>query len=160
MFKFAGVLILLVGLIAFTLPRWYKNYKNKNFLKQLTAYLSESLENQRAYIAENVGHQIRMANVTKAIDFSSARIALPTDFNLIGTYTLSPQELLIITQYVHTEVDSGRGDSLEKHLMSMSYLLKYHASEQKLEIIGEYPSGLVEKNINSAFAQHVISMFA
>ncbi len=161
MIKITSFLVLgLVAFFAFWLPRNIKNLKNKNFLKKIVAYLDQGIENQRAYIADNVSHQIRKAVLQSTVDFiqTNARMKVPEGFNLVKSYTLSAHELLLITQYNYVEVSGVTEGETVGHLMPMSYLLKFDPTEQSLQIIGEYPNDLVEKNANSTFAEHILAM--
>lgn len=156
MVKITSLIILgLVAFFAFWLPRNIKNLKNKNFLKKIVAYLDEGIENQRAYIADNVSHQIRKIALKSAVDFSRTKVRVPEGFILVKSYALSAQELLLITQYNYVEASGVTEGATVSHFMPLSYLLKFDPTEQSLHIIGEYPNSLVEKNANSTFAEHI-----
>lgn len=155
-FGTSGILIVLViASLLFGIPRILKNRSNRNFLKQLLAYLDNGEASQREYISENIGHLIQtLGRKNAGLALEQLAVGLPREFNILKSYPLSPNELLVIVLYRLAEA-SGLDSRTSTHEIPKAFYLKIANEGGSIEVYGEFPNDLNEKIINSQFAEYV-----
>jgi hypothetical protein len=150
--------VLIVAFLLFGLPRILKNWRNKNYLKQVIAYLDSGQVAQVTCIKENISHQIRSIELKGQVSleaFFKSLLPLPTPFQLLKSYQVGPNEVLLVSQARISEASGLSDGRTSTKVLSLSYLIRLDESSKTLTVMGEFPNDLVEKNTNSAFAEHV-----